>query len=341
MGRLAERQRVNPQAYEEAHVRAILGELGVRIAADTVHDFLCFCPFHNNRNTPSLSVSKTKDSYLCFNADCGASGTLAEMVSKISGRNYFESSRYILKHAPSEQQVFEQTLATLLDEKPEFREFSEEVLGNLYENMRGDNPGRTYLRGRGFTDDTIDYFKVGYSGKKNMVAVPMHSPDGIPVGVVGRSIAGKAFKNSVGLPTSKTFFNLHRAKRVGGTVIVTEASFDAMAVHQAGYPNVVANLGGHMSSQKLYLLDRYFDKIILFLDNPLIDDSGKKLGEKIVNGIANRKEVVWARAGLDWYPGGLKDATSIQEEFGEAATEQIKKSVQKAIPIWEYRSLMV
>jgi DNA primase len=257
---------------------------------------------------------------------------------KTTGRNAFEAARFIMQKQPSDQDLFDQALEVLMDEKPEFREFSSEVLGNLWNGMQEPgNPGRAYLRGRGFSDDTIDYFKVGYSAKKDMVAVPMHSPDGIPVGVVGRSIAGKIFKNSVGLPTSKTFFNLHRAKRVGGTVIVTESSFDTMAVHQAGYPNAVGNLGGHMSPQKLYLLNRYFDKIVLFLDD---DESGHKLAQKIANRFQNSKDVMYAHntLGDDWYIYGCKDASEILERGEEY---DIKAMIMDAIPVWEYNSFVV
>ena len=38
-------------------------------------------------------------------------------------------------------------------------------------------------------------FSLGYSEKQDMVTVPVHSPDGMPVGFVGRSIEGKEFKN--------------------------------------------------------------------------------------------------------------------------------------------------
>jgi DNA primase len=324
--------------YSESHVRSILRACDIKIVSDTSHDFLCFCPIHNNRNTPSLSVSKTKDSFLCFNADCGVSGTLVELVQKTTGRTYFEAARFVLNNQPSVEDEFQEDLEQLLSSADEFREFSPEVLKRLQSGMYGKNPGREYLSGRGFSDETIEYFQVGYSPRKNMVAVPVHSPTGIPVGVVGRSINDKRFKNSVGLPTSRTFFNLHRAKRFSSTVVITEASFDAMAVHQSGFTNSVGNLGGHFSPEKAYLIDRHFDSIVLFLDNPKIDESGKMLAEKIANMFARRKEVLWANDGDGWYTGGLKDASAILEQHGEAA---VARCIANAIPHWQYVSSVV
>jgi DNA primase len=66
-------------------------------------------------------------------------------------------------------------------------------------------------------DETLGYFRIGYSAKRDAIMVPMHNPDGLPIGVIGRSIAGKDFKNSKGLPKNKTAWNFHRAKREGDT----------------------------------------------------------------------------------------------------------------------------
>ncbi len=75
--------------------------------------------------------------------------------------------------------------------------------------------------------EASSYFELGYSENMGMVTVPVHSPDGMAIGIVGRSIEGKAFKNSTNLPKSKTLFNIHRAKKIGDQVIVVESSFDA------------------------------------------------------------------------------------------------------------------
>jgi DNA primase len=327
--------------YSESHIRGLLRSIGLPLEGETAHDFLVLCPFHNNRNTPSLSISKTKDGFICFNADCAETGTIVDLVARVSHRNYFEALRFVLMAEPTEQEDFELDLATVLDDTPEYTEFSQDTLDKLFREMCvPGNAGREYLQGRGFTDETIDYFKVGYSTKKNMVAVPMHSPTGIPVGVVGR-IAGadKVFKNSVGLPTSRAFFNLHRAKRASPTAILTESCFDSMAVHQAGFPNSIGNLGGHLGPVKYALLDKFFDRIIIFTDNREIDVAGLAIGMKIQEQLGKRKDILWARAeaGEGAYPSGLKDASSILETLGEDA---VRDCILNAIPHYELMSMV-
>lgn len=337
MGRFRERETAPPR-FAEQQVRAILEGAGIKVSTETFNDFLCFCPIHGNRNTPSLSVSKTKDRYVCFNADCGASGDMIDLISKSTGRSYNEAARFVLLRQNKKPDVMD-VLNEILMETPDYKEFSQGSLDRMFAAMTPDSAGRKYLHSRGFTDETIDFFKVGYSKNKDMVAVPVHSPDGIPIGVVGRSIATKQFNNSAGLPTSKILFNVHRAKRAGGTVVLTEASFCAMALHQAGFPGAVGNLQSALSPTKLGMIDRYFDTIILFADNPDIDDAGKAMGMKVASVFASTKDVKWAHYdNREHYIGNLKDPTDILQEFG---TQPLKEMVINAIPHWQYVAAVV
>lgn len=207
------------------------------------------------------------------------------------------------------------------------------------------SPAHTYMIGRGFDEDTLDYFKIGYSAKQNMVVVPMHDPNGMPIGLIGRSIADKRFKNSTGLPKAKTCWNFHRAKRTGDTVIVCEASFDAMRIHQAGYPNVVALLGGHVTDMHLAQLSRTFSKIIIMTD---FDHKqyrpncrmcnykkcrghrpGRDLGRAIQSRLPN-KRVLWAAYDDTCvYPHDAKDA-------GDMTDNEIRQCLKNAISNLEY-----
>ena len=162
----------------------------------------------------------------------------------------------------------------------------------------------------------------------NMVVTPVHSPDGIPIGIVGRSIEGKTFKNSTNLPKSKTLFNVHRAKKIGDNVIVVESNFDAIRIHQAGFPNVVATLGGFLSTDQHNLLNRYFNKITIMTDADL---AGRELGLGIANRLKN-KDILWASYEYGKiYPHDAKDA-------GDMTDEEIKACIKNSVSDIEYRS---
>lgn len=257
--------------------------------------------------------------------------------------------RFLQKKASETQQTFEEQLEVALSDPQSFVEFDPEVVKRLHEGLTPE--ARAYLHGRGFSDETIDYFQVGYSEKKDMLAVPVHSPNGLTVGLVGRGLKTKAFKNSKNLPRSKTLFNLHRAKRQGDIVIVTEASFDAMRVHQAGFPNVIGTLGGHLSPENFALLDRHFNTIIIMTDFDVKQtrdkckpchrrnlpacvghNPGRDLGNAIAAGLRH-KNILWAaHSNTEVYPHGAKDA-------GDLTDEEIIACVDNAKNVVEYASM--
>ena len=319
---------VDPTQYAPAHIKTIVKSIGLDVVGETSNDFLCYCPFHSNRHTPSFSVSRDKGAYICFNPSCGESGTLLDLVKKVLQKNDYEALRFISSKESESLQNFDEILNELLEEKPEFVEFDKSTIDKLSKEMKEYKDGRAYMHGRGFTDETLEHFNVGYSNNRRMVTVPVYSPDGLCVGIVGRGIDSKEFKNSTGLPRSSTLFNIHNVKRIGGVCIITESSFDAMRVHQSGFPNVVATLGGHISSNNIKLLNRYFNQIIIMTDS---DQAGRDLGLNIANKLKH-KDVLWASHSYGKiYPHDAKDA-------GDMTEEEIKACIKNAVSDIEYRS---
>lgn len=233
--------------------------------------------------------------------------------------------------------------------------FPQEVLDKMKRDFWNDSPALEYMKQRGFTDSTLDTFDIGYSAQKNLVATPMHDIEGKPVGVIGRTVNGdKRFKNSVGLPTSQTLWNIHRARKNGDTVIVCEANFDAMRIAQAGYPNVVACLGGNFSPYHADQLAWNFSNVIIMTDN---DDStkhtyigckkctakgfkvcrghnpGRALGATIASEMTNRGKVVrWAAYDENIvYPHDAKDA-------GDMTDEEIRQCLKRTVSNFTYNS---
>ena len=314
--------------YSPNHIKSIIKNLGIEIGGETSNDYMCYCPFHSNRHTPSFSISKQLGAFICFNPSCGEAGTLTELIKKILNKNEFEAIRFIAAQEVESINNFDEVMSSMFEDKPEFEEFSQEKLDNLYNELGGNKEAQDYFKSRNINEESMHYFKLGYSSQQNMVIVPVHSPDGMPVGLVGRSISDKRFKNSTNLPRSKTMFNIHRAKRVGDQVIVVESSFDAIRVHQAGFPNVIATLGGHISADNINLLNRFFNKIIIMTD---ADEAGRALGKNISNKLRN-KDILWSSYSYGKiYPHDAKDA-------GDMTDEEIKHCIKNAVSDIEYRS---
>jgi DNA primase len=314
-------------AYTRADLRSILQSCGIEIISQTGTDFLCLCPFHHNTDSPAFAVSYLKGLYICYNQNCNATGTVLELVKRLTQRNDFEAMRFISSNKLSEAELLEEELKDLLDNKPEFVEYSQTEINTLHNNLMQDmTDGKKYFISRKINEESMKHFKLGYSYKQEMVTVPLYSPDGLAVGIIGRSIKDKRFKNSFNLPRNKTMFNIHKAKREGGTIIVVESSFDAIRLWQAGFPNAVATLGGSISDNNIQLLNKYSSTVILMTDN---DKAGRALGSTIAGKLRN-KNILWAKYDNNTiYPHSAKDV-------GDMTDEEIKQCIKNAIPHFEY-----
>jgi DNA primase len=321
-------RKIDSTQYAPNHIKSVIKALGLDIVAEPGNEVMFYCPFHSNRHTASCCVNKSSGVWLCFNPSCGESGTLTELVRRVLHKNDFEAIRFIATQEQAALNNFDEIMANIFEEKPDFEEFSHETLDRLHLDLAVNENAKDYLKSRSINEESMNYFGLGYSRAMNMVITPVHSPDGRPIGLVGRSIEGKSFKNSTNLPKSKTLFNIHRAKKIGENVIVVESNFDAIRIHQAGFPNVVAVLGGVLSTEQHKLLNRYFNKITVMTDADL---AGRELGLSIANRLKN-KDLLWASYEYGKiYPHDAKDA-------GDMTDEEIKSCIKNAVSDIEYRS---
>jgi DNA primase len=202
-----------------------------------------------------------------------------------SARSYFEAVRFI-KSKETETDLskdIEQKLYT----KPEYVQYDQVLIKRLNQQALESPRAMRYYAGRFITEDSVKKFALGFSEKQDMVTIPVHSPDGMEIGFVGRSIEGKEFKNTPGLPKSKTLFNINRVK-TSSKVYVVESSFDAIRLDQCGFP-AVATLGANVSTFQTDLLQKYFNNIIVIADN---DEAGGNMKDKIVERLGSRVSVV-------------------------------------------------
>jgi DNA primase len=83
------------------------------------------------------------------------------------------------------------------------------------------------------------------------IVIPIHNAEGELVAYSGRALdeaTEPRYKLPAGFNKSLELFNLHRALAHSTVmVIVVEGFFDAMKVHQAGFPAVVALMGSSLS----------------------------------------------------------------------------------------------
>ena len=202
-----------------------------------------------------------------------------------SGRTYFESVRFIKSKETQTDLSYQINQALVV--KPEYVPYDELQIKRLNQQAIESPRAIRYYTGRLITEASIKKFDLGYSEKQDMVTIPVASPEGVPVGFVGRSVEGKDFKNTPGLPKSKVLFNLHRVK-ASNRVYVVESSFDAIRLDQCGFP-AVATLGANVSKIQTDLLQKYFNEVYVIADN---DEAGGNMKDKIIERLGSRVIVI-------------------------------------------------
>ena len=269
--------------YTEEQIRRVLAGSGIDIETEFGNDFIIYCPYHNNSRTPAGEVAKDSGLFFCFG--CQTTKTLEEFVMFTTGRTYFETARYI-KSKETEHNI-ENIVNKAMYAPPEFIQYDELLIKRLNNQAIESPRAMRYFEGRRITKDSVIKFNLGYSEKQDSVTIPMQSPDGMTIGFVARTIEGKEFKNTPGLPKSKVLFNLHRVKS-SSVVYVVESSFDAIRLDQVGFP-AVATLGANVSASQIRLLEKYFNNVILVADN---DEAGNIMKDKLIEKLGSLISVI-------------------------------------------------
>jgi DNA primase len=271
------------EIYSAQQIHRVLTGAGLDIEAEYGTDYIVFCPYHNNSRTPAGEVSKESGLFFCFG--CQTTKSLLELIMFTTGRTYFEAARYI--KGKQQDTSIEDVVNKALYAKPDFVTYDELILKRLHNQLSLSEKAKNYLKYRKIDTASWSKFSLGYSEKQDSIVVPMHSPDGMCIGFVARTIEGKDFKNTPGLPKSKILFNLHRVKS-SKMVYVVESSFDAIRLDQVGFP-AVATLGANVSSSQMELLRKYFTNVILIADN---DEAGIIMSEKLREKLGNLVTVI-------------------------------------------------
>ena len=148
---------------EAANIVDVISEYVSLRKAGTSYKGLC--PFHDDR-TPSFSVSPAKGVYKCFS--CGEAGNVVNFIMKHDQMTYPEALKVLAKKYGIE--VKERELTTeekqLENERESMflvNEWAAKYFQNILHNhVDGKAIGLQYFRNRGFRDDIIEKFQLGF-----------------------------------------------------------------------------------------------------------------------------------------------------------------------------------
>jgi DNA primase len=129
-------------------------------------NYLGLCPFHNEK-TPSFTVSAAKEIYKCFG--CGRSGNTISFLMEHEKYSYAEALRWLA--ARYNVEIEEKELSPELRQQQQVADslyiingFAQQYFSNaLLNTEEGQDIGLSYLKERGFTEEIMRKFQLGYS----------------------------------------------------------------------------------------------------------------------------------------------------------------------------------
>ncbi|MFI5193957.1 MAG: DNA primase, partial [Chitinophagales bacterium] len=128
-------------------------------------NYLGLCPFHNEKS-PSFTVSPAKEIFKCFG--CGRSGNTISFLMEHEKYSYVEALKWLAgkynveieeSESSPEVKIQQQTADSLYILNGFARQF---FTDELLQGEEGQHIGYSYLKERGFRDDIIRKFQLGY-----------------------------------------------------------------------------------------------------------------------------------------------------------------------------------
>lgn len=132
-------------------------------------NYLGLCPFHNEK-TPSFTVSPAKGIYKCFG--CGKGGNAVNFVMEHESLSFYEAIKYLATkyNIEIEEREITEEEKKQRDERESLltaNEFANKYFNRiLHKDDEGIAIGLSYFKERGFREDIIEKFELGYSPEK-------------------------------------------------------------------------------------------------------------------------------------------------------------------------------
>jgi DNA primase len=238
-------------------VLEIVGEAVQLKKAGTTYKGLC--PFHGEK-TPSFVVTPARDSWHCFG--CGEGGDIFSFVMRREGLGFPEALKRLAAKAGIE--VDERTSREDA-RRARLREVLEQAIAFYHVVLTQSNtgaPALEYLHGRGFTDETIQRFQLGWApeGWDQMIRMLQSRrnvtlPELAEVGLTSQRSSGRGaydkFRARIIFPIRDAAGN---AVGIGGRILPGAAGTTAGTAAATGAP--AANAPKYLNSPATALFDK-------------------------------------------------------------------------------------
>ncbi|HEY3474743.1 MAG TPA: DNA primase [Anaerolineales bacterium] len=296
----------------------LVSEAGVKLR-HAGRNYTGFCPFHDNKHTPSFVVWPESGTWRCF-GQCNEGGDVFKFVMKRENLDFKEALDKLAARAGVEVPTFTKHTPEQKEAYDKLRILLEDAVIFYRSHLMANKPLLNYLRQkRGLTDFSIETFGLGYAPSswdsafthftqrgyseqdlaeaglvsprdtggfydrfRNRLMIPIRDENGRMAGFGARIVDPNDVPKFLNSPETPIFskghllYGLDRARKPIRTVdqaVIVEGYLDVIALHQAGYDNVVSPMGTALTEHQLRLLKRFTRRIVLALDP---DTAGQK-----------------------------------------------------------------
>ena len=324
------------------------------------------CPFHNEK-TPSFSVNEEKGFYHCFG--CGEHGDIISFTMKHNNMDFKAAITELAAQAGLKMPDYKPRDPNIVKREESLFDICEKAAQTYTEKLFTPDGATAlaYARNRGFSDDDIKKYRLGYAPKNNIIAnkyaqskhliesglcrrgdygmydffrdklmFPIFNANGKVVAFSGRSLDGSEPKYINTSDTDifhkrKTVFGLNFARegihRANRSIIV-EGQIDAIKMQLNGFPETVAPLGTALTEDHIALLCKSNRNITFCFDG---DGAGQKAAARacdiVMQFLRDTSDVKFA------FVSGGKDPDEILKNSGSDA---MRKIIDDAVPLVDF-----
>lgn len=265
------------------------------------------CPFPNHANgddTPSAQMNLETTAFRCYG--CKERGNAVHFASGVLGISPLEAIRMLrVAYDPGAYDPDQVSVVSLVEEiradrrqkaDPEQPDLPESLVERYavdwyavqaaVDNGEPVPDSLTYMLRRGFSPEILEDWEFGYDGLTDRVTFAIRDENGKLVGFKGRAYDDRIPKYLVlGDKQQRRRYHgydIYRPDRIvfgahrlhpGGTIVICEGEFNAIAVSARSGENSVALSGSYFSDRHARIIRNYADDVILFLDH---DKAGKE-----------------------------------------------------------------
>ena len=156
-----------------------------------------WCPFHHETRAPSFVVFSDSQRWQCFGA-CNQGGDVFDFVMRQEAWDFNTALRELGQRVGMPPPARDQESEARYRARRQYEDDLEIVAAFFRGGIEGENPGRAYARGRGWSDETISAGLMGFARKDGLGTLKGHLKEknvklSSRAGLVAQKVQGYAY----------------------------------------------------------------------------------------------------------------------------------------------------